>query len=303
MVASLTLLVAPLAARAGDEAVTIRYQWKSGTTEHFDMSQTSVSLVKSPDGANQAQTTQIHNSKVRLNIESVSDAGLADARWTVETVRIEMREVIGEPMILDSENPEHRQDPNAGPLFAMIGKTISFKVDPAGKVSDVSGVEVVLEELIARYKGEPNGEAIIDSLRQGFSDAAMTQQINQTLNILPPGPVKVGDSWEKVGEVPVPVVGLVRTTENATLVAIHEVSGARQAEIRTKSIMKPVAQAEDAPMKMGDATAEHELLFDLSTGRIDSYVIESEMMLNGKPEGGDPMVAEISTKTSLKRVK
>lgn len=303
LMACVLTLVAPLAARAEGEPISIKYLWKAGQSDRYEMTQTAVSRIKSATGIAQAETTQIHGSTVRLEVQSVAEDGTADARWTVEKVRIEMRQVIGEPMVLDSEDPAQRQDPNAGPLFAMIDRTVSFKISPTGEVSDVSGVEPVLNDLIARYKDAPNAEDIVQTLRQGFSDEAMRQQINQTLNILPPKPVSVGDSWEKTGELPVPIIGPVRTDETDTLVAIHEAGDTRQAEIRAKATMTPMAQAEDAAMKMSEAGARHELLFDITHGRIESYVIESEMTLSGTPEGGEPTNAAITTKTSLKRVK
>lgn len=302
LVACLITLIAPAAARADGDEISIKYLWKAGQTERYDMTQTAVSRIKSENGANQAQTTQIHNSTVRLEIPSVDESGVADARWTVEKVRIEIRQIIGEPMVLDSADPAHRENRDAGPLFAMIDRTVSFKISPAGEVSDVSGVEPVLNELIARYKDDPNSEAILETLRQGFSDEQMRQQISQTLSVLPPKPVRVGESWEKVNELPVPIIGKVRNTETVTLVAVHEIGDTRQAEIRSNAIMKPVEQAEDAAMKMGDSSAKHELLFNITKGLIQSYVIESEMLLTGTPEGGQPTIAEITTKTSLKLV-
>ncbi len=303
LVACLITVIAPAAARAEGDEISIKYQWKAGQTDRYEMTQTAVSTIKSENGSNQAQTTQIHNSVVRLEIASVDESGVADARWTVEKVRIEMRQIIGDPMVLDSEDPAQRQDPNAGPLFAMIDRTVSFKVSPMGEVSDVSGVEPVLNDLIERYKDDPNAEAILETLRQGFSDGQMRQQINQTLNVLPPKPVRIGESWERVGELPVPVIGKVRNVETVTLVAVHEIGDSRQAEIRADAVMKPIEQAEDAAMKMSDASAKHELLFDITAGRLQSYVIESAMMLSGTPEGGQPTNADITTKTSLKLVK
>lgn len=286
---------------ASAELVEFKFNWRVGQTERYEMTQVSRSKMTMGPGAAMEQT-QTHRSRVRMEVLDVLESGDARMRWTVETVRIEHKQIVGEPQIIDWENPEHRDLPAAAAAFAMIDNPVTFTVTPQGEVQDVAGTELVAAKLKERFKDDPSAERILPLIEQGFSNDEMRKQISQTLSILPPRPVEVGESWQRSSDNQAPGIGTIRSDETVKFVTVRDTDMGRLAEIRTDANLIPVDQPDDAPTKLTNSTATHELLFDLDEGMIESYTLESSMNLEGTDPSGETATALISSRTTMKRL-
>ncbi len=300
---SLMTLTIAAAARAEDQPISMRYAWKTGETIRYRMTQVSVSRMKGfAGGKGEAETQQTQASTVRIDILAVDDSGAADAHWTVETNRVEIRQPGGPPMILDSEVPADPADLGAALASTIVGKPISFHVTTAGAISAVSGVAPVIAEFLERFKDDPMAPQLKETLATGFSDDALRDQIERTLNNLPGQPVKIGDEWNRVTDTIAPIIGNIRSDERAQLVAVRDSRGSRHAEIRSSATQVATAPDENAAAKMTSSKSTSELIFDLTASRLRSFRLEANMDISSlvpPDQGGGTLTAQVTTTTSL----
>jgi hypothetical protein len=110
----------------------------------------------------------------------------------------------------DSDKSEGDAHPLAGGFAALVGKSFTMMMTPTGEVTQVQGIEEMLDAMIEDM-GVPDGpekEMMREQMKKQFGDEAMKNQVRNMVTTYPEKPVGVGDTWtEKVADVPqLPIV-------------------------------------------------------------------------------------------------
>ncbi len=105
-------------------------------------------------------------------------------------------------MAYSSKNPVETpsdMDKMLGKMFGcLIGKPFSMQIASDGSVKSVSGMDVIVDEMV-KAAGPSDGQIAAQtaaSMKQQFSDEAMKRMFEQSLKIYPPKAVKTGESWD-----------------------------------------------------------------------------------------------------------
>jgi hypothetical protein len=105
---------------------------------------------------------------------------------------------------------------------AMKGKSFEITMNEKGKVSKVSGFdklsEAVIDEMDVPAEQRQN---FMQTFTSQFNESSAMEMFSQSFNIFPPGPVKVGDSWEHKGKLASPGAG----TDMRSVYTLKEIKG------------------------------------------------------------------------------
>jgi hypothetical protein len=92
----------------------------------------------------------------------------------------------------DSANPPAHVSDAARGFAALVGQGFSMRIAADGQVSDLQGVDAMLDSLTRGL--DP---VAAQSLREQFGDEALRETMEQMMAIYPEAPVGIGDSWRK----------------------------------------------------------------------------------------------------------
>lgn len=81
-------------------------------------------------------------------------------------------------------------------LGAMKGGEFSFTINEKGEVGEVRGMNEMIQNMIAKAN-IPNSDMVMQSVGKSFDADNFKQNIQQSFDIYPDKPVKIGDSWTK----------------------------------------------------------------------------------------------------------
>ena len=137
-------------------------------------------------------------------VQAVDDQGAATVKLTYTTVKFKMA---AGPMVMEYDS-EKGQGPPAMMAFlgAIVNQGFTFKVNPNGKVSNVTGVDEMFkkmaekmpeaqrDQMLAQMKGQL-GEKMIENMYEYYPDKAIDN----------------GDSWTRTQKLPAPLAANVTT--------------------------------------------------------------------------------------------
>lgn len=120
--------------------------------------------------------------------------------------RIEMNmKTPGEDIRINTDKPLADTNVAANPIsmmtgmfHAMKGKSFLMKVNPEGKILEVSGLKDMAEAMVNGMNiPEQSKPMMLQMFSSQFNDEMMKNNFAQAFDIFPNKPVKVGDTWEK----------------------------------------------------------------------------------------------------------
>jgi hypothetical protein len=277
-IVSALALLALAAAPAAAEEVTLEWKWKKGDSFRYRMTQDQKQALVGPENQ---QASQQQVFVWRQDVEEVSPEGVATVLTTYESVKLEMDLGTGKTTY-DSTKPEDKekaaQNPMIKPVAALVGERFTFKIDRAGNVLEVTGIDRIMEKVLAgTTRKSPKGF---------LSDEAMKTMLEQSFHALPEKPVKPGDRWERSLVQKIPVLGAVQYDTHYALAALESMGGEEAAKIgiEMKIVHKPAEKPDpDNPfsamfdIKMADGTGRGELSFGREKGRILKQVLETTL--------------------------
>ncbi len=212
----------------------------------------------------------------RFDVLSASDEAF-EVRMTYYRVRFEQEGPMG-AISYDSENPPETVPMQARGFSALVGQSMTMKLDPMGKVLEVKGVDDMLERMLAQYGeiDETMRGQIEQSLRGQFGEEAMTSQMESMFAIYPEEDVAVGDTWSR--EVSVRSGLPLKVTTNYRLAGLE----GNRAALEMEGKILPDA---DGPVNMGGMQIEFDItgtqkgtaVMDVSTGLIVEATSEQEV--------------------------
>jgi len=141
----------------------------------------------------------------------------------------------------------------AGTFAALVGQTLTMKIHPDGSVSDVKGVEALLNRIVKSLElpDPAMKQMVVDQLEAQFGATGMKQLMEQALGFLPDRPVGEGDSWTH--EVKVPGQFPMR------LATKYQVKGIRDGTVTLDVSGKIVEEAQPGVMQIGPVAMQVEL--------------------------------------------
>ncbi|MDP4091848.1 MAG: DUF6263 family protein [Bacillota bacterium] len=165
-----------------------KYHVNSNTTSEVDLNGQSTKSV------------QKSSTDYTVSVQDVSSDGLMTLNYKFDAFKTDM-EANGENQSFDSKNPDE-SNAMSSVYKNLIGKGFSAKMNKLGEVSEVTGIDSLLDSIMNSVdtKGNSEAKATIDqlkeSLKSSFGDKAIISSIQQSSKVFPKGDVKVGDSWE-----------------------------------------------------------------------------------------------------------
>lgn len=99
----------------------------------------------------------------------------------------------------DSANPPAQIHPMARGFAALAGQTFTMTVSPTGKVTDIKGLDAMVDAILAKLAlPEGPAKAVVEkSVRKEFGEEAVRDNMAVMVGIYPEQPVGVGQSWSR----------------------------------------------------------------------------------------------------------
>lgn len=225
----------PEEARQGVEAapVELSLRFRPGTRLVYEARQT----VEATTG--ELGTTTVQTAfEVERELEPVEGGG---AR-VVETWRSVLQEVGagGKTHTLDTRDGTSSGLPEVDCLRGLVGGSIRWEVDPAGKVSRLEGGPALAERVIARVPEEQR-ELWRLQLASTLSDEVLTRQAEEGFLSFPAGPLQPGDGWRRTSPLAVPPIGDLERTQDFVYLGLVDRNGTRCAKLWVRTRVAGVA--------------------------------------------------------------
>src|SRR4051794_13762671 len=296
--AAVLLLTLPAAA----QGTTLRYRWTAGQDDRYRLTQKTTATVSGvPGGGPESMVVEQTITQImRLRVSEIAADGTATLQQTFESMRFEMTGPTG-PILFDSSTKERPADPTmagmADMLGATVGQTLTVVLRPNGEVVKVEGMDKVLDKMTASIPADGPMAAMANSLKAGFTDEAVRRMFSQSFAGFPAGPIAPGGTWSGTFEMTQPIIGTVSSVRTYTLSGIDSGAGAQTARIAVVSTSKQTAESAPNPIgmtvTMGEAKGSGETLFDVTNGRIQRSVVNSDMPMTMRMTGPDGQSATI----------
>ncbi|MBM3981761.1 MAG: hypothetical protein FJ304_16100 [Planctomycetes bacterium] len=207
--------LAATVAGAQERAFTLRFKDAAGQPVPFYQElKTEVKQFIKVQGQElpQSQTSTFYYAWTPLK----EDAGRWTVRQKIEAVKMEI-DISGNPMNYDSTKPAG--DPGANPntdltdfFKNLVGSEFVVTLGPGYAVEKVEGKDAFIKKLGSA------GAQMEALLKRVMTDDALKQMADPTANLLPAGPKKKGDRWEKASSINLGPVGSYRVLYKFTYV-------------------------------------------------------------------------------------
>ncbi len=269
---------------SADETVSLKPKFTKGMTRYVEAISETESSVKSPRGGMDMKISKL--SGLTQKVESTSMDG---SELSVRFDRMQFAlssQMLGD-LEYDSDIPSLDHAPYLKQMFEpMIGEALTFKLAPSAKANDVTGVAEILKKVEAASQGNP----FAMGLRQGFNKELFIKAWDDLyLRLLPGKDVKVGDTWEYVGDEDLPQMGLtVKFDCTCKLDRLGKHKGKQAAYISYSgkaSTIEPKMVGGAVPdMKIEKGEMKGRFVFNVE----DGVIVEEEMESHFSLKSADP---------------
>ena len=141
-------------------------------------------------------TKQATTTDFKITIDSVDSEGNIAMKYIFDNIKFES-ETEGEKLTYDSSNSNTNDFSKV--YKSIIGKGFSTKMTKHGEVTEVSGVDDIINTMIDAMEIDPSNDAYLQetkaNLQSSFGDNALKTLIQQSTKVFPENDVKVGGSW------------------------------------------------------------------------------------------------------------
>jgi len=251
------------------------------------------------------ETTQTMGFAYSFEVKQVQPDGTALCRVRHDSVLVKQDGPAGK-MEYDSTNPPTTIPSEAKAFAAIVGEGYDLRITPMGHVSEVSGVDEMIEKIIMAVDmpDEKVRELARKQLKEQFGDEAVRAQMEQILAVYPDVPIVVGDSWQRHVTISTdfPIV-----VDNTYTLRGRE-GGEALIDIQSKLSKNPSGK----PMKAGQATIDFEVTgtqegkmwMSESTGWVEKSELTQKfsgtIKLSGAPGMAEAMSWPISVEATLR---
>lgn len=191
--AMILFLLCPFTLNAADQ-VTFRLNLVPNTSYIYttDISQTRTQTVEGEKQSLGQEMLMVWG----VDVLGHQKSGDMDLKLTYTRVKIE-QSFDDQKIEFDSDSPPATLDPSMKGLATMPGSVINVRLNPAGKVTRMDGVEAMLDKMIKAMDipDSVQKQGIIADLRKQWGADAMKQSVEQIASFYPDKPVSIGDAW------------------------------------------------------------------------------------------------------------
>lgn len=307
----LMVCLGAVGARAAD-SVDLKLRWQNGA--EYELSMTSDQTIKQTIGGQKNVIEQVMTMNYRFSVRSVDENGVGDIAIVYESIIMEQEGSMGQ-LKYDSRDTDSPVPPTAKGFAGLVGQGFEMKISPSGEVSDIRGVEAMIDGMIDGFDQMDAGmkEQLRESFKRQFGADAIRENMENMMGFFPENPVTVGDSWTTSMQ----LTTAMPATVAATWTLVERV-GEDQVRIELNSVVKPLADAE--PMEMGPMRVKYDMagtqtghmILDVASGWTEASEINqsfSGTLHVVSMQGAEnmtmdwPMSIEGSVRTTSNRVK
>jgi hypothetical protein len=246
------------------EPVELRWQLEAGETRLYRQVQTS--RTATPMG----EMVQTQTVLFREHVAAVGDDGVARVRVTYESMHVVQDGPMGRQEF-DSREPA-AGDPGLALLGVLTGRSFEMRLAPDGSVLDVSGLDDMMEDVLAAALADAPPE-VADQIRRTleamFSDESMKSMMQQGKQILPTAELAPGSEWSHEVVVTLPF-GTATHANTYTLRRVTQEGGRRVARIQVDGTVGAMQPDPHHPLfatiEFLGGTTTGELYFDVERG-------------------------------------
>ncbi len=200
-------------------------------------------------------------------------------RIQLHSMLMRLTSPLGTLLDFDSSDPFRPETEENAIFDALLGFTYEVKINPAGKVTSVQGIDAMIKRLKRTLPNTPKKQETLQNLKSQFNYQSMVG-LADNLNLYPPHPVAVGDSWQGIHQFS--TGGMLMMTEDR-----YEILERRDGRVRIKvsSTMKPSLTNGPKAMEMGGRQwGELEILEE--NGWVNRLLLHQEIL--GNPPDSAP---------------
>jgi len=164
---------------------------------------------------------------------------------------------------------------------AILKAKVQMKMDPSGHVTDISGIQEMLEQAASAMPGG-QGPGSGEMIKQMFSEPAMRKMVE--VNVFPGTALAVGATWQRSLEVPNAMVGTMKFSMDNKFLGVEEHAGqpCAKIEVGTKVALEKGPEAGGAmkfKVSMGESGGNATQWFGMKTGRLVEITMTTQMAL------------------------
>lgn len=185
-----TALVLGAMAPADAQELTLRFRPEEGRTYRImtvnDVDMTQTVMGRSMDNH------QVTTSVMAVEILSVDSDGIASARVTIESMKLQQDGPMGR-IEYDSSDPPTVMDRTTQAYSMMVGRSFHMRLGPDGSVSEIEGMGTLMDELLDEM---PNSE-LLTGMRESMEEMFDSDMFKTAMGgaMFPDHAVSVGDTW------------------------------------------------------------------------------------------------------------
>jgi hypothetical protein len=188
----------------------------------------------------------------RMEVQDVDAEGRATLRTVYQDVSFRQEGPAG-LVEFDSDKPAENVPAAARGFAALAGQQFTIVLTRDGKVTEVRGVQEMLDAIIHKLElpPGPTRDGMAKMIREQFGETAIKEQMQNLFAFYPAQPVGVGESWTHNVRV---TMGFPMVLENTYTLK------ARKAGVATIAVETKLSPNPDAkPMEMGPVTIAYGL--------------------------------------------
>lgn len=284
------LLPASLAA-ADSDPVELKLNWEVGKRYLMSTSMKQVSEINIPGMPDAVRQHMEMQQEYAIHALKERPGGGRDLE--MEFTALKMVVKLGEVPVLDFDSKNKDQNDSANPTFTslrkVLGARIQYSTDARGEILEVRGAKELAQAIAT-------DDAQTEALMQGMFNEDSLKQMYAFTKMLPPKPVKIGDTWPVKIEVKAGPIGTIEMTMNHLFKGWEQQANRKTARLDYTGTIS--AKPGTTSPEMGEVSIKTSKMagkswFDPAVGMVVEGSGEHEMIIKFSPAG-----QEITTKVT-----
>jgi hypothetical protein len=264
---SLSILVASVLAPQEAEKVALEWKLKKGDAFRYEFTMKNEMSAAGMDNRQEMIMGQ------QFDVTEVTDEGLATLKVTYDRARFKMEGA----MPVDFDSDKDKKPEGLFPMIfgGMVGKSFTMQMGKKGDVAKVEGMAKMIDD-IAKDLPEEH-QAMAGMMKGGMTDEQTKLMFQNTLGILPKGPIAKGESWDVSMKSMFGGAGAAAVKGKGTL---KEVRDGKEALVKYEFTVEVGGDEEGGEPVKSDV----DLVWDLEQGRLKSTKSTTKSSAGGMGE-------------------
>lgn len=222
---------------SGKEMVQLKYVVKKGEKFNYKMVAKTSNMEKSPatEDKEVKQDNEI-NYFYSKEVSDVDASGIISFRMNFDSITISSS--MGDQSIKYNSNLNDsiRNNPAFLQYNAVINNPFFIRVNPAGEITEVYGMEKIYEVLF-KALGDTLKEADKQQIKESFGEESIKEILQQEYQVCPPAPIAVDSNWTKSFNTTVLFFEVVNNAKY-TLKSIEDKNGQKIANVEALLVVE-----------------------------------------------------------------